>query len=83
MARLLLGRVRSHHPLLLEADEPPVADDHVVQEVDAEDLGGLRGVLGELHVLRRRRREVENLVADTVRGLCSGKGSSSPTAESS
>jgi hypothetical protein len=29
--------------LLLEADEPPVADDHVVQEVDAEDLGSLRG----------------------------------------
>ncbi len=30
----------SEHPLLLEADEPPFADDHVVQEVDAEDLGG-------------------------------------------
>ena len=35
-----------YDPLLLEADEPrravrpPAADDHVVQEVDAEDLGG-------------------------------------------
>ena len=46
----------SHRPLLLEADEPPVADDHVVQEVDAEDLGGLGCVLRQLHVLRGRRR---------------------------
>lgn len=43
--------VNSNHPLLLEADEPPVADDHVVQEVDAEDLSGLGGVLRELNVL--------------------------------
>ena len=42
----------SHRPLLLEADEPPVADDHVVEEVNAEDLGGPGSVPGELRVLR-------------------------------
>ena len=51
------GRCRfSTSPLLLEADEPPVPDDHVVQKVDAEELGGLRGVPGQLHVLRGGRR---------------------------
>jgi len=31
----------SKDALLLEADEPSVADDHVVQEVDAEELASL------------------------------------------
>lgn len=34
------ARQPSHH-LLLEADEPPVADDYVIEKVDAEELGGL------------------------------------------
>src|SRR3990172_11639777 len=54
----------SHCPLLLEADKPPVADDHVVQEVDAEELGGLGRVLGQLHVLRRWRRVPRRMVVD-------------------
>lgn len=54
-----VARVRSiaaslHHAPLLEADEPPLPYDHVVQEVDAEELGGLGVVLGEAHVLRAR-----------------------------
>jgi hypothetical protein len=41
----------SQQALLVEADEPPLSKDDVVQQVDAQEFAGAGGVLGAVAAL--------------------------------
>ena len=49
----LYRRTREHVAELLEADEAPVADDDVVEDVDAQDLAGFDALARHHYVVGR------------------------------